>query len=169
MLLEALAGDSAWFHQVGVPSYPEGHPSIPDSVLMDDLRAKQRYAHVTTTQMSFNPPAVAAWVERIRSGGIALPIHLGVPGVLPLRKLVAIATRIGVADSTRYLMKNRGLLGHFVAGGAFGPDELVTNLATTIASPTADVRALHLFTMNQVQATVEWQAAILNELDDASS
>lgn len=164
-LLQALEPLTGWLEDIGVPSYPEGHPSIPDTVLLDDLRAKQRLVHTMTTQMSFNPDAVASWIARMRGAGITLPIHLGIPGVLPLRKLVAIGARIGVADSTRYLLKHRSLLGHLVQGGAFGADALLTDLASTLADPHADVRALHVFTMNQVQETVEWQQAVLAELD----
>lgn len=163
-LLQALEPLGGWLEEVGVPSYPEGHPVITDRVLLNDLRAKQHYAQATTTQMSFNPVAIAGWIRRIRDEGVTLPIHLGVPGVLPLRKLMTIGTRIGVVDSTKYLMKNRSLLGHLVAVGAFGADALLADLAATLADPQANVRALHLFTMNQVAETVEWQRALLAEL-----
>jgi len=163
-LLQALGPLAGWLEEIGVPSYPEGHPTIADRVLLDDLRAKQRYANTTTTQMSFNPGAVASWVTRMRDEGMTLPIHLGVPGVLPLPKLMTIAARIGVADSTRYLLKNRSLLGHLVQGGAFGADALLSGLASTMADPLANVRALHLFTMNQIAETVEWRRALMAEL-----
>ncbi len=163
-LLRAIEPLGGWLEEIGVPSYPEGHPAIPDGALLDDLRAKQRYAHVTTTQMSFNPAAVAAWIARVRDAGIRLPIHLGVPGVLQLRKLMTIGARIGIAGSTRYLLKNRSLLGHLMQGSAFGADALLTGLASTLADPEANVRALHLFTMNQVADTVEWQGRMLAEL-----
>ena len=163
-LLQALEPLGGWLEEIGVPSYPEGHPTIPDRVLLGDLRAKQRYAHATTTQMSFNPDALASWVTRVRDEGITLPIHVGVPGVLPFRKLMNMAARIGVADSMRYLLKNRSLLGHLVQGGAFGADALLIGLASTIADPRANVLALHVFTMNQVAETVEWQRTLTAEL-----
>jgi methylenetetrahydrofolate reductase (NADPH) len=163
-LLQALEPLGGWLEEIGVPSYPEGHPTIADRVLLDDLREKRRYAHATTTQMSFNPEAVASWITRIRAEGITLPIHLGVPGVLPLRKLMTTAARIGVTDSMRYLLKNRSLLGHLMQGGAFGADALLVRLASTIADPRANVRALHVFTMNQVAETVEWHRALIAEL-----
>jgi methylenetetrahydrofolate reductase (NADPH) len=166
-LLQALEPFGGWLEEIGVPAYPEGHPAIPDGVLLDDLRAKQRYAHTMTTQMSFKPAAVSAWIDRMRGEGIALPIHLGVPGVLPLRKLMAVGARIGVADSTRYLLKNRALLGH-LAGGAFGPDALLAELAPTLADTNANVQALHMFTMNQVAETVEWQRSMVDELTQSS-
>ena len=163
-LLQALTHANGRFREIGVPSYPEGHPAIPDGALLDDLRAKQHHAQSTTTQMSFNPGAVASWIARIRGYGIVLPIHLGVPGVLELRKLMKIGARIGVADSMRYLMKHRGLLGHVMTGGSFGPDALLRALAPSLADPVANVRALHLFTMNQVADTRAWQRRIMDEL-----
>jgi methylenetetrahydrofolate reductase (NADPH) len=165
-LLKTLADAGERFQEIGVPSYPEGHPHIADDVLLDDLREKQRYTHSTTTQMSFNPGAVAAWIARIRDFGITLPIDLGIPGVLELGKLMKIGTRIGVADSTRYLLKTRGLLGHLVHRGAFGPDALLTALAPTFSDPAANVRALHIFTMNQVSPTLTWQQSMIAELRD---
>ena len=163
-LLRALEPLGGWLEEIGVPSYPEGHPTISDRLLLDALREKQRYAHATTTQMSFNPGAVASWITRLRDEGITLPIHLGVPGVLPFGKLMRMAAHIGVADSMRYLLKNRSLLGQLVQGGAFGADALLIGLASTIADPRANVLALHVFTMNQVAETVEWQRRLIAEL-----
>jgi methylenetetrahydrofolate reductase (NADH) len=150
--------------EIGVPAYPEGHPTIPDDVLLRDLREKQPLVQWVTTQMSFNPGALAEWIARIRREGIGLPIQLGVPGAVGLRKLTAIAARIGVADSARYLMKNRGLLGHLAQLGSFGPDAFLRDLAATLVEPHANVRALHVFTMNQVAATVTWQQRMIEEL-----
>ena len=152
------------FDEIGVPAYPEGHPKIPDDALMRDLREKQRYAQAMTTQMSFNVDAVARWIRRIRSEGITLPIHLGIPGALEIGKLVAVAARIGVADSARYLMKQRSLLGRLVQRRPLGADRFLRGLAPTLAEPGIDVRALHVFTMNQVEQTVAWRGRMLADL-----
>ncbi len=91
-----------------------------------------------TTQMSFNPSAIAAWIGRMRASGVTLPVHIGLPGVADLTKLVTIAARIGVADSARYLKKNRNLIGQVVKG-RFGPDGLLRELAppSRIPRPTS--------------------------------
>ena len=167
-LLRALDELGHSFDEIGVPAYPEGHVQIPDDVLLRDLREKQRFAHVMTTQMSFNPGAVASWIERTRGEGIALPIHLGVPGAMELRKLMAVAARIGVADSARYLMKQRSLLGHLVRRGSFGADQFLRDLAPALAAPGADVRGLHVFTMNQVEQTVAWRRRMMEELGESA-
>jgi methylenetetrahydrofolate reductase (NADPH) len=151
------------FTEIGVPSYPEGHPDIAEEVLLSVLREKQPLANHMTTQMSFNPGAIASWIGRMRTAGITLPVHLGMPGVAELTKLMTISARIGIADSARYLKKNRSIVGHLIKG-SFGPDALLEQLAPTLADEAADVRALHVFTFNQVQATVDWQRRMLEQL-----
>jgi methylenetetrahydrofolate reductase (NADPH) len=151
------------FTEVGVPSYPEGHTSIADDVLLQALRDKQSFATSMTTQMCFNPGAVSSWLGRMREAGITLPLHLGVPGVADLTKLMTISAKIGVADSARYLKKNKKMVGHLMKKGSFGPDAFLEALAPTLADPAADVRALHVFTFNQVQNTADWQRRMLGD------
>ena len=156
-LLQAMQEIGHPFERIGIPAYPEGHADISHDVLLRALKAKQPFAHSMTTQMSFNPTAVAEWVRRVRAEGVQLPVHLGVPGVTELSKLMTIAARIGVADSARYLKKNRQMVGHLINPGSFGPDAFLEALGGTIADPVADVAGVHLFTFNQVEATAAWQ------------
>jgi methylenetetrahydrofolate reductase (NADPH) len=152
------------FERIGVAAYPEGHPKIPDDQLTGSLREKEAYATYMTTQMTFDGAAIAAWIERVRVAGIGLPIHLGIPGPARLRRLLRVAARIGVGGSARYLRKNRQLLG-FALRRSYTPDRLLRSLAATIADPVADVRTLHVFTFNEVEAAVAWQRRMLSELN----
>jgi methylenetetrahydrofolate reductase (NADPH) len=161
-LLQAMEELGHPFTEIGIPSYPEGHADIADDVLEQALKDKQRYATAMTTQMCFNPGALARWLTRMRATGITLPLHLGVPGVAELAKLMTISARIGIADSARYLKKNKKMVGHLMTRGSFGPDAFLESLAPTLADPAADVRALHVFTFNQVQNTADWQRRMLN-------
>jgi methylenetetrahydrofolate reductase (NADPH) len=161
-LLQAMDELGHPFAEIGVPSYPEGHPDIADDVLLRALKDKQRFATAMTTQMCFNPGALATWLRGMRAAGITLPLHLGVPGVAELHKLMTISARIGVADSARYLKKNKKMLGHLMTKGSFGPDTFLEALAPTVADPGADVQALHVFTFNQVANTADWQRRMLN-------
>jgi methylenetetrahydrofolate reductase (NADPH) len=161
-LLQAMDELGHPFTEIGVPCYPEGHPDIADDVLVRALSDKQRYATAMTTQMCFNPRAVATWLARVRAAGITLPVHLGVPGVAELHKLLTISARIGVADSARYLKKNKKMVGHLMKKGSFGPDAFLESLGQTLVDPGADVQALHMFTFNQVANTADWQRRMLN-------
>jgi methylenetetrahydrofolate reductase (NADPH) len=151
------------FEAVGVAGYPEGHPSIPEEVLLSSLKEKQALATYLTTQMSFDADAIASWIGRIRDAGVTLPIHLGLPGVVHLRRLLRVAARIGVGGSLRYLRKNRQLF-RLLFGSSFTPERLLRSLGPTLADPEADIHALHLFTFNQVESTVAWQRRMLAEL-----
>lgn len=163
-LLRAMDEIGHPFQEIGVPSYPEGHASIPEPALLQALKDKQRYASSTSTQMSFNPEAVAEWIGRIRREGITLPVHLGIPGAVEITKLMRIATQIGVAESARYLSKNPSMLGLLVSPGSFGPDAFLASLAPTIADPAARIAGLHVFTFNHVAETAAWQRRMLDEL-----
>ena len=151
------------FEAVGVPGYPEGHPSIPDDVLLSSLKEKQEHATYLTTQMSFDADAIGSWIARVRRSGVTLPIHLGLPGAVHIRRLLRVAARIGVGGSVQYLRKNRQIF-RLLFGRSFTPERLLDSLTPTLADQDADVRALHLFTFNQVDATVEWQQRMLAEL-----
>ena len=151
------------FEEVGVAGYPEGHPSIPEEILSSSLREKQTYASYVTTQMSFDSDAISSWISRIRSAGVTLPVHLGLPGAVDVRRLLRVAARIGVGGSLRYLGKNRQLL-RLLFRRSFTPERLLRSLGPTLADPEADVRAIHLFTFNQVAATVAWHERMLSGL-----
>jgi methylenetetrahydrofolate reductase (NADPH) len=166
-LLRAMDELGHPFEQIGVPAYPEGHVDIADDQLLAALKAKQTFASFMTTQMCFDPKRIRLWIDRVRSEGVTLSVHLGTPGVAELTKLMTIAARIGVADSARYLNKNRSIIGHLIKG-SFGPDALLEALAPTLCDPAADVRALHLFTFNQVRDTADWQRDMLAELGSST-
>jgi methylenetetrahydrofolate reductase (NADPH) len=168
-LLRAMEELGHGLTEIGVPSYPDGHVDIADDELLSALREKQRYASYTTTQMCFDPAAIISWIARIRAEGVTLPVHIGTPGVADIAKLMAISARIGVADSARYLRKNRRLVGGLLSPGRYGPDALLRGLAPAVVDPAAAIQALHIFTFNQVVATVEWQRRMIASLEDASA
>jgi methylenetetrahydrofolate reductase (NADPH) len=167
MLLRAIDEMGHPFTEIGVPSYPEGHVDILDDRLLDVLLEKQRYASYMTTQMCFNPDAIVRWIGAMRAAGVTLPVHLGTPGVAEITKLMTISARIGIADSARYLKKNKRMVGSLLTPGRFGPDSLLEGMGPALTDPRARLDALHLFTFNQVQATVDWQQRMLAALDEA--
>ena len=98
-LLEAMTRIGHPFDRIGLPGYPEGHPTIPDDALRRALDDKGPYASWVTTQMCFSDDAIREWVDGERLRGTSLPLYIGIPGVAEVRKLVGIAARIGVGDS----------------------------------------------------------------------
>jgi methylenetetrahydrofolate reductase (NADH) len=165
-LLRAMADLGATFPEVGVAGYPEGHPDIPDVVLLEALAAKQPFATSMTTQLCFDPAAIGRWLRARRDDGITLPAIIGLPGVTELRKLLAISARIGVADSRRFLRKNTRLVGRLVRPGGFDPDALLAGLGPLAVDPALDIQGVHLYTFNQAETTAAWRRAYLDALGD---
>lgn len=167
-LLRAMHELGHPFETVGAPGYPEGHPGISRERLLEVLLDKQAYVSYMATQMCFDPDAIVGWIAEMRRQGVTLAVHLGTPGVADMAKLITISARIGIADSARYLKKNKRMVGHLLTPGKFGPDALLEGVAPALADPSAKIEAVHLFTFNQVSATVEWQQRMLAALDEAS-
>ena len=129
------------------------------------MRAKAAFASYITTQLCFDPGAIAGWIAARRAEGITLPVHVGVPGVAEPQKLLAIGARIGVADTHRFLVKNVRFVTKLVrSGGFYRPDGLLDGLAQTVADPTAGIDGLHLYTFNAVEATEGWRRTYLERL-----
>ena len=164
-LLREMADLGHPFREVGVPCYPQGHPAIPEERLQEALAAKQPFAHYMTTQMCFDAKAIGAFVAGRRRDGIALPVHVGLPGVAEVAKLALISARIGVQDSRRFLSKNARLVGQLVRPGGYRPDGLLEALGPVLVDPAGDVRDLHVYTFNQVETTEEWRERYLRALD----
>jgi methylenetetrahydrofolate reductase (NADPH) len=162
-LLRAMDELGHPFISVGVAGYPEGHPAIPEERLTAALLEKQASASSITTQMTFDGEAIAAWIRRIRAAGVILPVIVGVTGAVRVRRLLRVASRIGVGGSLRYLRKNRQLL-QLLVRRTYAADRLLRSLGPTLTDPAADVRGLHVFTFNQVAETVAWQRRLLEEL-----
>jgi methylenetetrahydrofolate reductase (NADPH) len=161
-LLREMAEIGHPLGEIGIPGYPQGHPFIADAPLLEALRAKATFATYMTTQLCFDPVAIGRWIAARRAEGIALPVHLGVPGVAEPQKLLAIAARIGVADTHRFLVKNVRFVTKLVrSGGFYRPDGLLESVAPVIADPPARIVDLHLYTFNAVDATERWRREFL--------
>ena len=160
-LLRAMAEVGHQLTEIGIPGYPQGHPTIPDDRLLAALAEKQPYATSMTTQLCFDAGAIRTWLATRRADGINLPVNFGIPGVAELHKLIEISARIGVRDSRRFLAKNTALVGRILRPGGYRPDGLLASLAPLIGDPAANVEGLHLYTFNQVETTEEWRREYL--------
>jgi methylenetetrahydrofolate reductase (NADH) len=151
--------------EIGIPCYPQGHAFIADGPLLEALHAKAAFASYMTTQLCFDPGAIATWIAARRAEGLALPVHVGVPGVAEPHKLLAISARIGVADTHRFLTKNIRFVARLVrSGGFYRPDGLLEGLAPHITDPAAGIVDLHMYTFNAVDTFEAWRRAYLAKL-----
>ena len=161
-LLRAMADIGHPLSEIGIPCYPQGHAFIADGPLLEALHAKAAFASYMTTQLCFDPGAIATWIAVRRAEGLALPVHVGVPGVAEPHKLLAISARIGVADTHRFLTKNLRFVARLLrSGGFYRPDALLEGLAPHVADPAALIVDLHMYTFNAVASFEAWRRSYL--------
>ena len=165
-VLEDLAAVGDPFDEVGITGYPESHPTVDDDITIQAMWDKRRHATQIVSNLTFDPAVLAAWVSRVRSRGVELPILVGLPGPIERVKLLRMASKIGVGESARFLAKNGGLFARIAAPGGYDPIRFLGRAAATLGAPDLQVAGLHLFTFNQVAETEAWRVAQLSRLRD---
>ncbi|MDX3549102.1 methylenetetrahydrofolate reductase [Streptomyces europaeiscabiei] len=165
-VLRALSEQGAPFARVGVTGYPESHPLIHDDVTVQAMWDKREHATYIVSNLCFDPRVLGEWIARIRRRGIALPVHVGVAGPVQRAKLLSMATKIGVGESTRFLTKHPSWFLRFATPGGYAPERLLTRTGEALTAPASGVAGLHLFTFNQIAETEAWRRALLERLGD---
>jgi methylenetetrahydrofolate reductase (NADPH) len=168
-LLEDLTALGSPFPEVGITGYPESHPTIPDDLTVQSMWDKRRHATHVVSNLNFDPDTIRAWLDRMRARGITMPLLLGIPGPVERTKLLSMATRIGVGDSTRFLMKHKGTFARLAAPGGFTGERFLERCAPVVARPESLVTGLHVFTFNQVAETEQWRRSYLERLSSSST
>jgi methylenetetrahydrofolate reductase (NADPH) len=163
-LLEDLKELGSPFAHVGITGYPESHPSINDDLTVQSMWDKRRYATHVVSNLTFDPKMFATWLARMRSRGITLPLLVGLPGPIDRTKLLGMATKIGVGESTRFLAKNKRLFAGLAAPGGFTGERFLEQVASAVAPPSALVEGLHVFTFNQIAETEAWRTSMIERL-----
>jgi methylenetetrahydrofolate reductase (NADPH) len=163
-LLEDLALLGRPFAHVGITGYPESHPSIHDDLTVQSMWDKRRHATHIVSNLTFDASVVRDWLHRLRARGVEMPLLLGVPGPVERTKLLTMATRIGVGESTKFLAKNKGLFARLAAPGGFTGETFLEKCAPALGEPGALVEGLHVFTFNQIAETEAWRVELLDSL-----
>lgn len=153
------------FAGVGITGYPESHPIIADDIAVQAMWDKRAHATYIVSNLCFDPRLLGEWVTRVRRRAITLPMHIGVAGPVERTKLLAMATKIGVGESTRFLTRHASWFVRFATPGGYSPERLLRRSAPVLTAPEAAVAGLHLFTFNQVAETERWRRDMLARLD----
>lgn len=156
-LLAAMTGAGPWFHDVGISGYPESHPFIRDDETIQAMFDKAPYATYIVSQLCLDPAVIAWWIGAVRDRGVDLPIHVGIPGVTPRRKLLRIATKIGVGESLRFARAQGNVVARLLLGGSVGPHDLLDGLRPELSR----IAGFHVYTFNELGATERWRQAML--------
>ena len=164
-LLERLAEMGNPFAKVGITGYPESHPKIDDDVTVQAMWDKRRHASYVVSNLCFDPAVLRRWIARIRRRGVTLPLLVGLAGPVDRTRLMQMATKVGVADSARFLAGHSSAVLRLAAPGAYQPERLLARLAGPLAAPESLVDGLHVFTFNQVQQALQWRESLLARLE----
>lgn len=162
VLAELSRGERRFSH-VGITGYPESHPSIHDDVTVQSMWDKRSHATYIVSNLCFDPKTVAAWTERVRRRGVELAVRIGIAGPVERAKLLAMATRIGVGESTRFLGKHASWFVRLSTPGGYSPERFLRKTAASLPAGT-NVVGLHVFTFNQVAETERWRQELISRL-----
>ncbi|MFM9588312.1 5,10-methylenetetrahydrofolate reductase [Streptomyces scabiei] len=153
------------FARVGVTGYPESHPLIHDDVTVQAMWDKREHATYVVSNLCFDPRVLGEWLARVRRRDVTLPVHVGVAGPVQRAKLLSMATKIGVGESTRFLTRHASWFVRFAAPGGYSPEKLLTRTEKALTDPASGVAGLHLFTFNQIAETERWRRSLLDRLE----
>jgi len=156
-LVTAMAELGYGIDDVGIAGYPESHPFISDETTIQVMFDKEPFATYIVSQLCLDAGVVAWWIGAVRARGVQLPIHIGIPGPIGSRKLLRIATRIGVGESSRFVRGHGGLLARLLLRGRYGPGSLIERLAPKLADPAAAIGGFHVHTFNELATTERWR------------
>lgn len=106
------------------------------------------------TQFGFDAARVLAWLTEVRARDIGLPVRVSVPGPTTVRRLLAIASRCGVAVSASVAEEYGFSLTE--PARAAGPDRFVQTLASGYDPRSHGDVKLHFNAFGGFSATVEW-------------
>jgi methylenetetrahydrofolate reductase (NADPH) len=146
--------------QASVAGHPGGHPAVADGALWAALDGKtaalrrRGLAGGVITQFGFDAAQVLAWLAKVRARGIGLPVRVSVPGPASVRRLLACASRCGVAVSAPVAREYGFSLTERT--GMSGPDRFIRTLASGYDPRLHGAVRLHFNAFGGFSATAEW-------------
>jgi methylenetetrahydrofolate reductase (NADPH) len=155
------------FDEIGVASYPDGHPLIDDDILLEALKAKQAFATYMVTQICFDPKVIVRWLENMRAEGVTLPVYIGILGILPRRKILDIGIRIGVLpDPSSHPWEFMKQIIRFwkilIDPKGLHPDKIIKGLAPYLCDEGYNILGFHIYTFNRVEPTENWRKELVS-------
>lgn len=160
-LLADLTALGSPFRSVGITGYPETHPSIDDDITVQAMWDKRVHATYIVSNLCFDAKVLVSWLTRIRRRGVTLPVQLGLAGPVETTKLLSMAGKIGVGESTRFLTSHASWFMRMASPGGYSPERLLRQLAAATSASDPNIAGLHVFTFNQAAETEAWRQALL--------
>jgi methylenetetrahydrofolate reductase (NADPH) len=164
-ILETGAFQHAGIRRIGIAGHPEGNPDITkvhgEAMLLRVLKQKNDWIKASgldgfiATQFLFDALPLAHWATELRSAGIDLPVHVGVPGPASIKTLVKYAAMCGVGNSARFIRKQALNVTKLLSVSE--PTEFVDQLATLhFDKPELGIAAPHLYPFGGFDKLLGW-------------
>lgn len=164
-LLAAMAHLEHGIRDVGISGYPESHPFISDDTTIQVMFDKEPFATYIVSQLCLDAGVIEWWIGAVRARGVRLPIYIGIPGPIATTRLLRIAGRIGVGESTRFARRHSGLSARLFLRGRYGPGSLIEALRPALADLGSGIVGFHLYTFNELAATERWRVETLRRVE----
>lgn len=150
--------------RIGITGYPESHSFLPDSATIQAMADKAHHADYIVSQICYDPSTIVSWVRQVRERGVHLPIHIGVPGSIDVRKLLRVSMKMGLGDSMRFLRKQRGVAAKLLT--RYTPDQLIEELGPHMLDESLGLAGWHVYTFNEIEKTVQWRDDLVARLQE---
>ena len=147
--------------EIGLPGYPEGHPSIPGAALEQALADKlslasaQALGSYIVTQFSFAPARVIEYCAGLARSAPAVPVYVGLAGPTNPVALLRFAQRCGVSASLRAL-RAQGMDAVRLVTHTDPADQLTALAHYCAVHADCNVVGVHLFTFGGVTSAAAW-------------
>jgi methylenetetrahydrofolate reductase (NADPH) len=151
--------------EASVAGHPGGHPAVADSMLWSALAGKtaelgrRGLDGGVVTQFGFDAALALAWLAEVRARGLSLPVRVGVPGPAGVRRLLAYASRCGVAVSAPVAGEYGFSLTDLT--GTAGPDRFIRALATGYDPRLHGEVRLHFNVFGGFSTTAKWISLLM--------
>lgn len=162
---------SGVFQRVGVvkmavAGFPEANPQIPSQILDAALTTKVAFARQEgirlslMTQFCFSAGPILSWLQRLREGGIDVPVRVGLAGPAGVMTLLRYAVRCGVGNSVHVLTQNPAFARALTDSG---PEPIMREMASALSREEWNrlgISGFHFYLFGGLNRTLEWIASI---------
>ena len=164
-VLETGELTAAGIKSICMAGHPEGHPHMTTEQQRQfearkvALAKQQGFDLTLMTQVCFESEPIIAWEKVLRANGITVPVRPGLAGPASIKTLLRYAKICGAGASMRALTSGKAsLVGALLTDN--GPEEVVTQLATSQGSGASNFQTVHLFAFGGFLKTCKWLSAV---------
>ena len=143
--LQDLGPEAGTLPRLGITGYPESHPKIDDDVRIQAMGTSGGTRRTSSaTCVSMLAPCRPGCTACRRGASPCRSASGSVRSRGPYEARVDVASKIGVADSVRYLRSHASTVLRLNAPGGYKPDRLLNQIGPMLADPASKVEGLHV-------------------------